>query len=106
MFAIAYYVTTSTCLFGANTLKRKACMNPATANAANEGGASNGTTSRKDGKSELKISAPANNFVPSSRTGGGSSTVTSGVKSSSKKQAGGRRNNDARKGPGSSGTPN
>jgi len=24
MFAIAYYVTTSTCLFGANALKRKA----------------------------------------------------------------------------------
>ena len=28
MFSIAYYVTTSTCLFGANTLKRKSGFQP------------------------------------------------------------------------------
>lgn len=35
MFAIAYYVTTSTCLFGANALKRKACFQSATETTAN-----------------------------------------------------------------------
>ena len=28
MFAVGYYVTTSTCLFGANALKRKALLQP------------------------------------------------------------------------------
>ena len=69
MFAIAYYVTTSTCLFGANALKRKACNQSVLAESA-ANGQHQSLNANKEGKtSELTITTPSDNFVPPTSNG-------------------------------------
>ena len=68
MFAIAYYVTTSTCLFGANALKRKACNQSVLVESA-ANGQHQSLVSNKEGKAELTITTPGDNYVPPSGHG-------------------------------------
>jgi len=58
MFSVAYFVTTTTCLSGANALKRKACMQTASSEL-------NSLNSDSESKSGLSISTPVCNFIPS-----------------------------------------
>ena len=94
MFAIAYYVTTSTCLFGANTLKRKSGFQPISSE-TNANGQSQQPHLMKDGKPELTIQTPNDNFIPACNN---SKSSVGNSKHSSKKQAiSGKRSNDTRK---------
>ena len=94
MFAIAYYVTTSTCLFGANALKRKACNQSVLAESA-ANGQHQSLVTNKEGKTELTITTPGDNFVPPSSNSKSAVANTKNV--SKKQQVSGKRGNDTRK---------
>lgn len=79
-FAVAYFVTTTACLSGANTLKNKACL-PAPASPDSLDAA------KSSPLSALSIVTPADNFVIPGKT----------AKAQSKKQASGKRANEMRK---------
>ena len=95
MFAIAYYVTTSTCLFGANALKRKAYNHSVLADSA-ANGQHQSLVANKEGKTgEFTIATPGDNFVPPSSNG--KSAVGNSKNVSKKQQVSGKRGNDTRK---------
>lgn len=88
MFAIAYFVTTTTCLSGANALKRKACIKQI----SEEGSKAGPDSETQPSKSGLSISTPSCNFVPNKSFAGNSQKTAN-----SKKHATGKRGNDQRK---------
>ena len=94
MFAIAYYVTTSTCLFGANALKRRACNQSVLAESA-ANGQHQSLVANKEGKADLTITTPGDNFVPPSSNSKSAVANTKNV--SKKQQVSGKRGNDTRK---------
>jgi len=94
MFAVAYYVTTSTCLFGANALKRKACISSPT-NSSNSNDTTNSTNNSAKKSIKLSIATSQDQLTANKNTV---------ILKAHKKQApGNKRGNDSRKATNSSG---